>query len=122
MPAPINVVVVSGRATRDADAIGQKGANIRLVTNTSYKDKDDEWQEKAHYFTVKLWGDHLSKKGLEVKRGEAITVAGRLEYEEWEGKDGKRSEVVINAQTIVATAKAPAKAAEDDEDDGGLPF
>lgn len=94
-----NVVVLCGRLTRDAEAVGNDGsiAKFRIAVNARVKDGED-WTEKAHFFDVtkfKAGGlvPHLTK-------GKQVNVVGRLEFREWEGENGKRNAVGVVANDL----------------------
>lgn len=123
-----NVVVLCGRLTRDAEAVGQDGsiAKFRLAVNSRVK-QGEEWGEQAHFFDVtkfKAGGlvPHLTK-------GKQVNVVGRLEFREWETDGQKRNAVgvVANDLTFVggkspdSEAAAPAPDPEPDWVNDGAP-
>lgn len=131
----INVVVVSGNLTADPDlretSNGTSVCELRLANNVPMK-KDGEWTSKANFFQVNSWGGQGENAAKYLEKGSAITVQGRLDWQMWEGKDGKtNSRVVIVADNIQFGAKkdgskptkAPAKNEAPKDDDGEeIPF
>jgi single-strand DNA-binding protein len=100
----INVVVVSGNLTADPDlretSNGTSVCELRLANNVPIK-KDGKWESKPNYFQVNCWGAQGENCAKYLEKGSPITVDGRLEWQMWEGKEGKtNSRVVIVADNI----------------------
>jgi single-strand DNA-binding protein len=90
-----------------------------MATNERFKDKAGEWQERAEWHTVVVWGkraEGLAKLDL---KGSKIYVDGRLQTRSWEDKEGnKRYSTEIVAQDVVllgATRGAQERQPGDDD-------
>jgi len=100
----INTVIVSGRLTRDPELkhlpSGTAVCEIGLAVNHSRKDGDD-WVDEPNFFDVSVYagrGEVLAAKG---KKGDSVTVAGRLQQRRWETDEGqKREKVSIVANNV----------------------
>lgn len=98
--ANINTVAVSGNLTRDPElrhtANGTAVCGLRIAVNRSRKQQDGSYANEASYFNLNVWdkfGELVAKK---TKKGDAVSVQGRLESREWDAPDGtKRSTVEI---------------------------
>lgn len=107
----INVCVVSGNLTQEPDlretGTGHSVCELRLANNVPVK-KDGNWDTKANFFQVNVWGKQGENCAKYLEKGSPITVQGRLEWQMWEGKEpGKtNSRVVIVADNIQFGRKA----------------
>lgn len=88
---------------------------LRLATTESFKNRDGERQQRTDWHTIKLWGKRGESLANIMRKGETICVEGRLQYEQWEDKQGqKRTTAVINATNVVLLGGRGQR-----EDDGG---
>jgi single-strand DNA-binding protein len=99
----LNNVALVARLTRDPEAkpVGETTvANLRVAFNTRAK-VDGEWTEKGNFVDVTVWGqqaDFISEYGA---KGRQVSIAGRLDWREWDDKEGnKRQSVGIIASDI----------------------
>lgn len=100
----INTVAITGNLTRDPEVktIGEdnKLANLRVAVNGRTKTAG-EWEDKANYFDVTVFGRSASACGEYLKKGSPVAVQGRLDWREWETQDGqKRQAVSIIADNV----------------------
>lgn len=101
----INRVLLAGNLGADPDlrVLGNGTANLRLrlVTNERYRDRNEEWQEKAEWHNVVVWGGRAEALARLLTKGSPVTIEGSLHTREYE-KDGQRRFVTeVKAQTIV---------------------
>lgn len=85
----VNQVVLSGRLTADpvrrATKTGKTVANFRIASNRFYADK-----EETVFIDVTVW-NRAAEAVLEyLRKGSMVLVTGRLEYDVWEDRDGKK--------------------------------
>lgn len=101
----INTIAVSGNLTADPEVkelpSGTKVAKLRMAVNRSKKNPDgDGYVEEASYFDVECFGNFAGLIERKLRKGNAVSVTGRLEQQRWE-KDGEnRSKVVIIGNEI----------------------
>lgn len=100
----INRVVMTGNLTRDPELrttpSGTSVCSLRLACNTRRK-QGDQWVDKPNYFDVTVWGAHGENCAQYLSKGRPVAVDGRLEWREWEDKEGnKRQAVDIIADTV----------------------
>ena len=98
-----NVIVVTGRLTRDAELkytnAGTGLCAFSLATNRRAK-KGDEWVDEASFFDVTWFGKLAEKLSQYMVKGKQVCVTGSLKQERW-SKDGEnRSKVAIVAQEV----------------------
>lgn len=139
----INTVVVTGRITRDPELRHTQGGTAVANTGVAVERyrKDDE--NEVSFFDLTIWSGFAELCEAKLRKGDKVTVEGRLNQQRWEAEDGsKRSkvEIVVNnmegeflyrkadgsdtpdrdggEQTAMAT-EAPAAPADSDDD---IPF
>lgn len=101
----INVVVVTGNLTADPELRSTPGGTqlckLRIAVNSSRKTAEGNWEEKPNYFDVTVWGAQGENCATYLKKGRPVAINGRLDWREWEAKEGgKRQSVEIIANTV----------------------
>ena len=102
----INRVILTGNLTRDPELrslpSGTSVCNLRVAVNTRRKDNSTgEWVDKPNYFDVTVWGMQGENCAQYLSKGRPVAVDGRLEWREWEDKQGnKRQSVDIIADSV----------------------
>lgn len=102
----INRVTVTGNLTRDPElksfGSGNSVCKLRIAVNTRRKDgSTGQWVDKPNYFDVTVWGAQGENCANYLFKGRPVAIDGRLEWREWEAKDGsKRQSVDIIADTV----------------------
>jgi single-strand DNA-binding protein len=81
---------------------GQGVLRLRLATTESYVNRANERQQRTDWHTVIVWGKRGEALNNILSKGRGICVEGRIQYRQWEDKDGnKRNSTEIVAQNIV---------------------
>ena len=103
----VNVVVITGNLTRDPELRHTGGGTavceLRVAVNSRRKDgATGEWVDKPNFFDVVVWGAQGENCATYLAKGRPVAVEGRLDWREWEAKDGsgKRQAVSIIANTV----------------------
>jgi len=101
----INRVVMTGNLTRDPELrnlpSGMSVCSLRVASNTRRKDPNGEWGDKANYFSVTVWGAQGENCARYLSKGRPVAIDGRLEWREWQDKDGnKRESIDIVADSV----------------------
>ncbi|MGE5280858.1 MAG: single-stranded DNA-binding protein [Chloroflexota bacterium] len=103
----INVVVITGNLTKDPDLRHTGGGtavcDLRVAVNSRRKNgQTGEWEDKPNYFDVTVWGAQGENCANYLAKGRPVAVEGRLDWSEWEAKDGsgKRQAVRIVANSV----------------------
>ena len=101
----INRVVLTGNLTRDPELrnlpSGMAVCSLRIACNTRRKDGSGNWVDKPNYFDVTVWGAQGENCAQYLAKGRPVAVDGRLEWREWEDKEGhKRQAVDIIADSV----------------------
>ncbi len=102
----INRVVLTGNLTRDPELrslpSGMAVCSLRVACNTRRKDGSGQWVDKPNYFDVTVWGAQGENCARFLSKGRPVAVDGRLEWREWEAKDGSgtRQSIDIIADSV----------------------
>ena len=84
----INQVALSGRLVQNPDfRFVENGAarlRGRIAVNRSYRDRNEEWQEKASFFDIVLWQKAAETFSQRMHKEPPIPFAtGRLQSHSW---------------------------------------
>ena len=101
----INRVVLTGNLTRDPELrntpSGTSVCSLRVACNTRRKDSSGDWVDKPNYFDVTVWGAQGENCATYLQKGRPVALDGRLEWREWEDKEGnKRQSIDIIADSV----------------------
>lgn len=98
----VNTVALSGNIVADPEIkmVGAAGdfaiCNLRLAVNRDKKQEGGGYESVASYFDLTVLGKFAELVDRKVRKGDAITVNGRLEQQRWDTAEGdKRSKVVV---------------------------
>lgn len=85
------------RFTQNSQAV----LRMRLATTESYVKRGGERQERTEWHTVIVWGNRAEALNKILSKGSAVAVEGRIQYRQWEDKDGnKRSTTEVVARNV----------------------
>jgi len=112
----INHVVLTGRLTSDPELrllpSGTSVCELRVAVNARRREETGEWVEKPNFFDVVVY------------KGRPVAVDGRLDWREWETKDGRPAQAVrVVARTVQFLSGAPGSDGNNghvDDDAGAL--
>jgi single-strand DNA-binding protein len=101
----INVVVITGNLTRDPELRSTPGGTsvckLRVAVNSRRKDQSGNWVDKPNYFDVTVWGAQGENCANYLSKGRPVAVEGRLDWREWDDKEGnKRQSVEVIANSV----------------------
>src|SRR5688500_17489828 len=102
----INRVIITGNLTRDPELRHTGGdtavCSLRIASNTRRKDQSSgEWVDKPNYFDVTVWGAQGENCANYLSKGRPVAIDGRLEWREYQDKDGnKRQSVDVFADSV----------------------
>jgi single-strand DNA-binding protein len=102
----INRVIITGNLTADPELrslpSGTSVCKLRVACNTRRKDNSTgEWVDKPNYFDVTVWGAQGENCANYLAKGRPVAIEGRLDWREWEDKEGnKRQNVEIIANSV----------------------
>ncbi|KKO20571.1 MAG: single-stranded DNA-binding protein [Candidatus Brocadia sp.] len=114
--ASLNKVFLMGNLTRDPELrytpAGLAVASFGIAINRAWTAKTGEQKEEVCYVDINIFGRRAEVVGEYFSKGSPIFIEGRLQFNQWETKDGqKRSTLRVvadNFQFIGGQAKRPA--------------
>jgi single-strand DNA-binding protein len=121
----VNVVVITGNLTRDPELRHTGGGTavceLRVAVNSRRKNgQTGEWVDKPNYFDVTVWGAQGENCATYLSKGRPVAIEGRLDWREWEAKDGgKRQAVSIVANTVQFLGSRDGSGGNNNGNDGG---
>jgi single-strand DNA-binding protein len=103
----INVFAITGNLTKDPEIksfeSGSSVCELRVAVNTRRKNSQTgEWEDKPNYFDVKVWNKRGVACSEHLEKGSGVAIQGRLDWREWEAKDGsgKRQKIELLASDV----------------------
>ena len=148
--ADLNRVILAGRLTRDPEvrytSSGSAVTELGLAVSDNYRNKAGELIEQTCFADIVVWGRQAETCGEYLSKGSPALIEGRLQFDQWENKQGeKRSKLRVKADRVqflgsprreaqaeaadpavptVATTAEPSTPAPDfsAQDDENLPF
>ena len=102
----INRVILTGNLTRDPEvrnnpSTGTSICNLGIAVNGRRKNgQTGNWEEKANYFRVTVFGRQAESCAQYLKKGRAVAIDGRLDWREYEIEGQKRQSVDIIAENV----------------------
>jgi single-strand DNA-binding protein len=137
----INKVILIGNLGQDPElrytSSGVAVATFTLATNESWKDQDGNTQERTQWHNLVAWRKLAEICGEYIKKGSRIYVEGRLQYRNYDDKNGVKryvTEIVMDQMMMLDSkgaghtngggGSAPSQPAEDmgPEKADDLPF
>ncbi|MBN1673258.1 MAG: single-stranded DNA-binding protein [Kiritimatiellae bacterium] len=103
--ANLNHVVLAGNLTRDPEVrqlpSGTSVADMGLAVTERFKKQSGEMGESVCFVDVVAWGRQAETCGQYLSKGSPILVEGRLQFDQWESKQGeKRSKLRVRADRV----------------------
>jgi single-strand DNA-binding protein len=99
----VNVVVLVGRLTRDAELkyanSGTAICRFSVAVNRRRKN-GDQWVDEASYFDVVYWGKGGEAINRFLVKGKQVAIEGELHQNRWEQDGQARSKVEVNANSV----------------------
>jgi single-strand DNA-binding protein len=119
----INHVVLTGRLTSDPELralpSGSSVCGLRVAVNARRRDSAGEWVEKPNFFDVVVFGAPGENVAKYMRTGRPVAIDGRLDWREWETKDGRHAQAVrIVARTVQFLDSPPNASTNGHADDG----
>jgi single-strand DNA-binding protein len=108
--ANLNKVILLGNLTRDPELRftpnGSPVAKFRLATNQRVR-QQEAWKDEVCYIDVITFGKQAENVAEHLAMGNLALVEGRLQWREWEGRDGlRRSKYDVVASTVQFLSRA----------------
>jgi len=84
------------------DGGGTPFTSFRMASTRRWFDREKgAWTDgRTEWFTVKAWRGAARNVAESLRKGDPVVVHGRLSTDEWEGPDGSRTSLVLDAIAI----------------------
>ena len=137
MARSVNKVILIGNLGKDPELryapSGSAVASFSLATSEQWKDQEGNPQERTSWHNIVVWGKLAEIAAEYLKKGRKVYIEGRLQYRDYETKDGNKryvTEVVVSDLVMLgsrqdggekeeSTQNTPTAASEEKDD---LPF
>ncbi len=100
-----NKVTLIGRLGRDPELRHFEGgsmvAKFSMATNESYKDKNNEWQERTEWHEIVCWSYLAQRAENALKKGNLAFVEGKMSTRKWQDKEGNDKYTTEVVATII---------------------
>ena len=107
----VNKVVLRGKAADNAqwkDMQNTTLVTLRVATSDDYIDRDGRKIERTDWHTVACWGK-MADQARGIRKGDAVSVEGKLRTRSWDDKGTKRyiTEIIASKITCDAADREP---------------
>lgn len=100
----VNKVFLMGNLTRDPELrytpSGTPVCEFGLAVNRQYTTRDGEQREDPCFVDITVWGRRGEVVSEYFSKGKPIFVEGRLNFDQWETPDGRRSKLTVVAENF----------------------
>jgi single-strand DNA-binding protein len=127
MSRSLNKVTLIGNLGNDPEVRSTTGGNrvatFSLATSRSWNDASGNKQEKTEWHRCVVWNTKSSQLAdiveKYVKKGDKLYVEGRIEYRQWQDKDGQtRYSTEINVRELIMLGGGRGGGDQDAESNG----
>ena len=129
----LNRVTLIGNLGKDPEVRNTSGgtavATLSIATNSRYKDKSGEWQDKTEWHNAVLWDKLADVAQQYLKKGNMVYIEGRLQTRSWEDEKTKQkkymTEIVVSELIMLGGKEggaAPVEKKKVEIDDSDIPF
>lgn len=109
----INVVVLIGNLTRDAELKYAKNGTAIVyfsIAVTRTRKQNDEWVDEPNFFDIDYFGKGAESISKYLLKGRMVGVEGELRQDRWEQDGQARSKVSIVANNVKLLGSNPGSA------------
>ncbi|WP_028113029.1 single-stranded DNA-binding protein [Ferrimonas kyonanensis] len=105
----INTVNLAGYIGSVNISQGQHGpfGTISISYTDSWKDKNNNWQEKTHYIDVAVDGKRLQKLFAQLQKGDFLAIEGKLIQEQWQDKQSGANRSALKVRMLSVVTHLP---------------
>ena len=110
MASDINVVVLVGRLTRNAELRypqngGTPSLRFSVAINRSRRTPDGRWEDEANFFDCVYFTKSAESLSQYLEKGRQIGIQGELRQSRWEDQNGQsrnRVEIFVSSLSLVS--------------------
>ena len=110
MARSVNKVILIGNLGKDPELryapSGSAVASFSLATSEQWKDQEGNPQERTSWHNVVVWNKLAEIVAEYLKKGSKVYLEGRIQYRDYEGKDGNKryvTEIVANELVMLSS-------------------
>ncbi len=103
---------------------GAAVVNFSLATSEQWKDQEGNPQEKTSWHNIVVWGKLAEIAAEYLKKGRKVYIEGRLQYRDYEGKDGNKryvTEIVVSDLVMLGSRQDGDGGASNAREESGAP-
>ena len=106
MAGSVNKVIILGRLGQNPELkyipSGQAVCQMSVATSESFKDRNEQMQERTDWHRVQVWGKMAENCAKYLQKGRQVYVEGRLQTRSWDDKEGKKQYIteIVASQVI----------------------
>lgn len=106
MAGSVNKVIILGRLGQNPELkyipSGQAVCQMSVATSESFKDRNDQMQERTEWHRIQVWGKMAENCAKYLQKGRQVYVEGRLQTRSWDDKEGKKQYIteIVASQVI----------------------
>ena len=128
MSRSLNKVILIGNLGSDPEVRSTTGGNrvatFSLATSRSWNDASGQKQEKTEWHRCVVWNSKTSTLAdiveRYVKKGDKLYVEGRIEYRQWQDKDGQtKYSTEINVRELIMLGGGRGSSGDFDSESSG---
>lgn len=112
MALSVNKVTLLGNIGKDLDykvtPSGIPLCKFSLATSESFKNKNDQWEERTEWHNVECWRGIAETANKHLKKGSKVYIEGKLKTDSYE-KDGSTrysTKVVVSELVLIEKSNA----------------
>ena len=117
MAGSVNKVILVGNLGANPELkylpSGQPVCEFRIATSESYRDRNEQLQERTEWHRVVVWGKAGENCGKFLTKGQKVYIDGRLQTRTWDDKEGKKQYMTEIVANQVVFLSGPRGGAED---------
>lgn len=68
---------------------GRQVVKLVVATEESFKDRGGEWKQETTWHTIIAWSGKEMPPFVELRKGQRISVQGKIKNKSFEGRDGQ---------------------------------
>ena len=84
-------------------------ARLSVATDDSYKDRSGEWRQETTWHAVVAWSGKDMPPFTEIKKGQCVSVQGKIRNRSYEGRDGQTRyfyEILAHSLKVLASEES----------------
>ena len=110
MAASVNKVILIGNLGAKPELkylpSGQAVCELRIATNETFTDKNQQKQERTEWHRVVVWGKQGENCAQYLDKGRSCYIEGRLQTRSWDDKNSGekkyRTEIIVNDISLLS--------------------